>query len=127
MGNADTTDADFKIKSMQNGIESVDVLSVTVASKNYSTNNIACQKGDFIALLNGNLVENSQNFGDLIKNSLEKVSNLNEKESCVIFTGINSTEQMNNEISKQIEKNYPEIEITFVPGGQEIFNYVIGF
>ena len=116
LGNLGNDDCENRIKSMEEGINSVDVISILEATKD-----------DFIAFFNEKVVSSSENFEKLIKNSVKKIENLEEKESCIVFEGLNSNEKMNDLIKSSLEKILPNIEIVFIKSGQKDFNYVIGF
>lgn len=116
LGNLGNDDYKNRIKSMEEGINSVDVISISEATKD-----------DFIALLNEKVVSSSENFEKVIKNSVKKIENLEEKESCIVFEGLNSNGKMNDLIKSTLEKVFPNIEVVFIKSGQKDFNYVIGF
>lgn len=124
LGNLGNDDYENKIKAMEDGINSVDVISIAKISKVAQNN---CKNDDFIAFLNEALVLVSENFEKLIENSIKKIKNLEEKESCIVFEGFDSTQKMSELIKSVFEKILPNLEIVFIKSGQKDFNYVIGF
>lgn len=124
LGNFGNDDYENRINAMEDGINSVDVISIAVASKNAQNNS---KKDDFIAFFNEELISVSENFEKLIENSVKKIKNLEEKESCIVFEGSEASQKMSDSIKSTFEKILPNIEVAFIKSGQKDFNYVIGF
>lgn len=112
---------------MKEGAASVDVISLAPASKAYNQNGIACQKGDFIALYKGDLVAGSKDLKDALIQSAKKIPEIEEKSSCLIATGMNASDEMTEEVEAAIQELLPDVEISVVPGGQEVYTFMIGF
>ncbi len=116
-----------QIEIMKTGIENVDVLSVTFASKSYAQENTRCEKDDFIVLLNGKLVAGGKDFCRTISSAIRSLPDYKSKENCMIVVGKNVDDELTENLICSIGELLPEIEINAVEGGQEIFQFMIGF
>ena len=119
-------DARFRVSEMQSGCQNIITINQTVASRRYTFHQISCNKGDEIALLDGEIVSVGSDFAKTITDALSFAENIEEKETCIIFRGKNVSEELEEELSKRISEVLPLLECEFVYGGQEIYNWVIG-
>ncbi len=126
MGQVDSDYGD-PVELMKKGIEESEVLSVTVASKDYSQNDVKCSKGDFIALLKGDLVSSGKVLEEVVSSAIKCVPDYDSKELCMVVTGQDATDDMTENLLATVEECLPDIEINTVEGGQKIFYYMIGF
>ncbi len=127
MGNVESSDRDYKLSLMQDGIDGVDVVSITVASRDYSNDGVSCLKNDFVALLNGKLIASANELKNLIENISDKIPDIKEKESCVVFKGAEADDDLKNQLQEILCDAIPDTEFSFVDGGQKIFYFLMGF
>ncbi len=123
----DDQDGDYVVSLLKQGAENCDTVEITVASRDYTSNSIHCNKDDFVALVNGDLTCSGRTIEEIVTQSFSKVPCIDEKESCIVFKGADCTAAMEEEFSNVVEKNYPDMEVNFVEGGQGIYNFIIGF
>ncbi|MBO7637881.1 MAG: hypothetical protein J6S91_02790, partial [Treponema sp.] len=64
---------------------------------------------------------------DALIQSAKKIPEIEEKSSCLIATGMNATPEMTEEVEAAVQELLPDIEISVVPGGQEVYTFMIGF
>lgn len=122
----DSDDARFRVSQMQSGIESIVTVSQTVASRDYSYHEISCRKGDEIALLDGEIVSVRSGYAKAIADAVAAVSDIDEKETCVIFRGAGVPEEREEELYEMLSAKYPLMDFEFIDGGQEIYRWIIG-
>lgn len=127
MANVESTDAEYRFSLMQEGVDGVDVVSVTIASRDYSQGTVTCKKDDFIALLNGELIAASDSLKSLMDVVVKQIPDIDEKESCVIFAGADADDDLQSALEDALSDVVPHIETAFIDGGQKIFHFVIGF
>lgn len=115
-----------RIKAMLDGAGNIVTLAETKASRDYEHNGIGCKIGEEIALVNERLVCASDNQMDVLIGGLHKVENMDEKECAVIFRGAGIDADMESALEERIAEEYPLLELVFLEGGQQIYNWLIG-
>ena len=60
-----------------------------------------------------------------LKEILKAIPDLDDKELMTVFYGKDIDEETAGELQEQLEEEYPDFEITFCNGGQEIYSYLL--
>ena len=115
-----------RMKSMLTGAGNITTLLQTQASKDYEHNGIGCKAGEEILLINSALVYSAGDYCSSILGGLKKVEEIDDKESCIIFRGKGVDEACESELEDAINSEFPDLELIFVYGGQEIYSWMIG-
>lgn len=121
------SDIENQIDYMKSGMQDVDVISIAVATKPYSQDNIKCEKDDFISMYKGKLVASGKNLNQVVEDSLKVIPDFDSKVGCMIVSGKNASEEMSQSLVELIENLMPDMEINVVEGGQEVLHFMIGF
>lgn len=119
-------DIEYRLRQMREGSTSIETLFSTTASRDYSCHEISCRAGDQIALLNGELVCVSTDWLDVLTEGLKKIPDMDEKESCVIFRGAESSEEEETLLIEKLSELYPMLEVNVIDGGQSIYHWMLG-
>lgn len=122
----DSDDAKYRVSQMKSGIENIAVVSQTVASRDYSYHEIMCRRGEEIALLNGEIVSVGSDFAATIADAVAAISDIDEKETCVIFRGRDVDPDREEALYEKLSASYPMMDFEFIDGGQEIYHWIIG-
>lgn len=122
----DSTDIDARIRSMKNGMESLETVALTRATRDYQANGISCREGEIIGLLNGDVVTSGDNFPDAVMAALQQIEGIEDKENCLVFVGCDVDESLKDEIEERITELCPFIEVTFMDGGQPVYSWLLG-
>jgi dihydroxyacetone kinase-like predicted kinase len=121
----DETDVDAIIDSVNEAISLCDSGSVSVAVKSGNFDGIAVNEGDFIGFVGKNIVSSEK---DLVSASMLLADHLLADESkrgvLTCFTGKDTTDADNSFLEKAIGEKYPDVELFFAPGGQDIYSYI---
>jgi hypothetical protein len=126
MLNYDSDDIEAILANEADAIQNVSTLEVTYSVRDAVINNIKIRKGDFICLLNGDLVSAHPDRLRAVKNALKAVPNLAEKQVMTILRGKDSSEEECAEISAYAKKQSSFLESLVVDGEQEVYSYIIG-
>jgi hypothetical protein len=126
MLNYDSDDIEEILANEADAIQNVSTLEVTYSVRDAVINNIKIHKGDFICLLNGDLVSAHPDRLRAVKNALKAVPNLAEKQVMTILCGKDSSEEDCAEIAAYAKKQSSFLESLIVNGEQEIYSYIIG-
>ena len=122
----DSADIQKRIRSMQNGMEALQTVAVTRATRDYQANGISCREGEVIGLLNGEVVTAGGDFPDAIMEAMQQIEGIEDKENCLIFVGCDVDESLKDEIEARISDLCPFAEVTFMDGGQPVYSWLVG-
>ena len=122
----DSEDAERRIEQMQSGIESVDTLLIAVAAKTFSHNGTDFPKHQWVAIAHGEPVLSADSQLSAILQGIDRVGGLSDKEICVLFRGRDGDASLEDEIREALEERCPLMDITFLDGGQQIYDWMIG-
>lgn len=116
----------FRISSMESGLDGVATLIQTTASRDYSSDTLSCREGDDIVLLGNELVcASGGRIGSIIE-GMKQVEDIEDKETCVIFSGEGVTEEEREELEEAIEEAFPLLDAEFIDGGQRVYRWLLG-
>jgi len=109
---------------MTEAINEVETGEITVATRTVEIDGVKVNEGDVIALLNGNLIDSSDNLETAILNLLKK-SDIDDKERVTLFYGEGMQLNDVNSIADHIRENYPSYEVEIHDGGQPHYQFII--
>ena len=84
------------------------------------------EKGEVIALYDGQLVSSAPSIEGAIDELLEK-ANMDEVERVTFFYGEDLTQTQANVLADVVRKDYPDVEIEIHNGGQPHYQLIIAF
>ena len=124
----DVPDSDNKsrISSMRSGLQDVTTLIETTASRDYSYHDITCRQGEEIVLKNGEIVSVNENWLEGLIDAMRLVPDIDDIETCVVFSGEGVTEDELDTLSERIEEEFPMLDTEVIDGGQKIYRFIIG-
>ncbi|MCD6520376.1 MAG: DAK2 domain-containing protein [Anaerolineae bacterium] len=114
------TNAEFMLEACKQ----VQTAEVTKAVRSVQVNGLAIQEGQFIGLLNGDLVTTDESISQVVWDLLERMS-VAEYEVLTIYYGEDVSAEGAEGLAKEIERRYPELEIEVLSGGQTHYYYII--
>ena len=121
----DTNDEPDKlVENLEGIIANVTSISVTYSIRDTKIGDVEVHKDDFIGIMNGKIVSSNKRRYDTMKELL-KQANLKEKDIITIIYGKDVTEKIANDLVKYIKKQYTNIEIELINGGQDVYSYII--
>ena len=97
---------------------------VTKAARDAEIGGVAIKKGDYIARSGGNLKAVEKSAEDAVLKFLEE--DVTEMvELITLFKGINVSDENADCLSGEINRRYPDCELTVYDGGQSVYDYYI--
>lgn len=117
-------DFDANCKTMATAIQQIDTAEITKAVRTVELGDIQVREGDFIGVLNGNLVVASQNLEQVMRDTLQRMD-IGNHEIVTLYYGEEVTEDAAQQITRRIKERYSHIEIELVKGGQPYYAYII--
>ena len=126
----DTVDEDIpvelQISNMKMGYQEANTFGVTMAVKDSYYNGIEIKRGDFISVLDGEIVLTSKNKEDAVIEGIKKVSNIEQKEIMILFKGKNLSDEEADEIIEVLQDKYPDAELGIIEGNQDTYGVLLG-
>ena len=122
----DDIDVNQQIENMISGIKSVHSFGVTMAVKDSSYNGISITRGDYISVLDGDIVYTSKNKKDAVTLGLKKISDIDDKEIIILFKGKNLLEEEKDGILEALSDEYPNATVGEIDGDQDTYGVLIG-
>lgn len=113
-------------ESMKEAIQEVHTGDITVATRSVEIDGVEVEKGEVIALYDGQLVSSAPTIEEAIKELLGK-ANMEEVERVTFFYGEDLNQTQANLLADGVRENYPEVEIEIHSGGQPHYQLIIAF
>jgi len=110
--------------SMAAACQQVETLEVTQAVRDAQVNGLDIAQGQFIGLLNGDLVTVDAGVEAVIRNLLDSID-MDDVEIVTIYHGADANEDQASQIGELIEGSHPEVEVEVIDGGQAHYFYII--
>jgi len=115
----------FRINSMRESIDYIKTISIFKANKDARINGVRISEGNYASISDGIILDSDSELLGIIYWSLKKLENIDSYQNLIILKGINYTLSDNDVISK-INSKFPNLEVTFMYGGQKVQNAIIG-
>ena len=122
----DSKDVDYRIRQMRLGMQNVVTLAAAVAVKTGAWHGMQCSAGDRVVFLDGEPAAVGGSWADGILEAMGRVEDMEDKASCVLFRGREATEEDEEQISRRIGAAYPDLELSFLDGGQSVYAWLLG-
>jgi len=119
-------EADFEtnITQMSEAMATVKTIEVTRATRPAHSNHLSVQAGQFIGLLDGELLTAGDTPEAVIVPLLERVD-ASRFQIVTLYFGQNTVETEAEQMGTLIRERYPDIEVGVVKAGQPSYNYII--
>lgn len=113
------------IADMTSGLESVVSAYVTTATRDAFMDGVEIAKGDFLGIRNKEILVSLNNRFEVATTLIDKVMAEDEKAVIIVFYGQNTDEAEVEALKGYLEENYPLVDIGFIEGKQDIYDYII--
>ena len=119
-------EADFEsnCEAMTEAASHIQTAEITTAIRTAQVGGVRVREGDFIGLVNGNLVIAGQDIEYVIRETLQRMS-IEHYEIVTLYFGEGVTKQQAEDTARSIKEKYSHLEIEVVDGGQPHYAYVI--
>ncbi len=119
-------DDNFKTncQTMTEATKHIQTAEITTAIRSVQIDGIHVREGDFIGLINGNLSIAGQNMTQVISDTLQRI-NIDNYEIVTIYYGKDVREEEAQQTAERIKKQYSQLEIEVVNGGQPYYAYIL--
>jgi len=103
----------------------VTTIEITRATRSTNLDGLDIKKNQTIGLLDGKLSAAGDESSDVINDLLTKID-LAEAEIIAIYYGADAGEAEAEKLGARISKQYPQLQVEVINGGQPHYNYIIG-
>jgi uncharacterized protein len=111
-------------QDMTAAIDEVETGEITKATRSVELNGVPVEEGQFIALLNGNLILSAPSLKDACISMLKK-AHADHFELITLFYGKDTHKNEMNEIVDIIRRTFPDQEIDIHEGGQPHYHLIV--
>ena len=121
----DCEDLTERAEAMESSCQMIRVFQVTQCVKSCVCNGVACHKGEYVILENGDPIACVKEYAQIIDVLVEK-SVFEEAEGCMIFTGLGLKAFDQEEYERLLKEKVGDMEVSFMDGQQRIYDLIIG-
>lgn len=118
------SDADENFEAMAEAIGAVRSIQVTYAVRDTMVNDIAITTGDYLGLLDNQIVASSSDMTDTIFKTLEAAID-DASEIVTIYYGEEVTEEQASALKASVEEAFDHVEVECYAGKQPVYYYMI--
>ena len=118
------SDFESNCESMNEAATHIQTAEITTAIRTVNIGDIRVREGDFIGLVNGNLVIAGQDMDYVIRETLQRM-NIDRYEIITLYFGEGVIEQQAEGTARSIKEKYSHLEIEVVDGGQPHYAYIL--
>jgi len=118
------SDLKANVDLMERAASQVQTIEVTNAVRSVRINGLQVTKGQFIGLLNGELVEAGADLQEVTEAVLRKID-MSRYEIITVYWGDCVVQEQAADLATWIAKRYPDNEVELVEGRQPYYQYVI--
>lgn len=124
MGFNFSTDFETNCQAMTEAAGNIQTAEITTAVRSVQIDHVRVREGDYIGIVNGDLVIASKDREHTFDETLKRM-HLEHLEIVTFYYGEGITQQVAEEAARRIKSRYPHLEIQVVNGGQAHYAYII--
>lgn len=109
---------------MERAAAQIQTIEITNAIRSVQISGLKVQEGQFIGLLNGELVEANDNLQEVTQAVLQRID-MQRYEVITIYWGDAVTQEQAEQLASWIAARYPDKEVDLVEGKQPYYHYII--
>lgn len=118
------TDIEMLVKNAERAADSVVTGEVTRAVRDATVCGRAIQSGEYMSIVDGEIVASSSSAEEAVISLLESVD-MDCYELITLFVGQSVGEEERARLTERVTDAYPDCEVTVYEGGQELYDYLI--
>jgi len=119
------TDPEVNAREMEAAAQTVRTGEITYAARNSNFEDRQIHEGDFLALLDGKLVDVQPEQMEAIRALAKAIGETDSSSYITVFYGADATEESAEQVSKLITETIADAEVSIVYGGQPVYAYII--
>jgi len=113
------------IGDMSSGLQNVITASVTTATRDAKIDDVEIGEGQYLGIKNKDILLSGDNRLEVTTELLDKIMEEDEKSIIIVFHGKNADPDEVEALTCHISDNYPLVDVGFIEGKQDIYDYII--
>lgn len=109
------------VEGMKESIAGVVSAEISPAVRDSQNNGISIKEGDYMGILQHNIVSSNKEIMVTIKELIEKVPELDMKSVLTVFYGQDATDELRNNLQNLVRDSFPMLEMVEIEGNQTIY------
>ncbi len=122
--NLENPDVDEIIAEMEEAMQRVTAGYVSPSIRDADMNGVHINSGDTIGIINKEIVVSDPDKMEATKKLTSMLLDLPEKFMLTVFCGEDANANEQDDLTTYLSKEYPDAEVYFIDGGQEIYPYI---
>ncbi|MGB9880786.1 MAG: DAK2 domain-containing protein, partial [Anaerolineae bacterium] len=118
------SDLKANVDLMERAAAQIQTIEITTAIRSVQINGLKVQEGQFIGLLNGELVEANDDLLKVTQAVLRRID-MERYEIITVYWGEAVTQEQTEQLVSWIAERYPDKEVELVEGKQPHYHYII--
>ncbi len=123
--NPTVTDINEQIADLTSTKEAVVSGEVTVAIRDTVIGGVDVKEGEYIGILDGDIVTSTSDALDALCQMIEQIDDLEDRELITLFVGAGVDDDQRVRVTEALEEKFDEQEIQVYISGQEIYDYLV--
>ncbi len=119
------TDVEDQIADITATKEAVVSGEITVAIRDTVIGGVDVKEGEYIGILNGDIVTSTPDALDSLCQMIEQIDDLEDRELITLFVGAGVGDDERVRVTEALEERFDEQEIQVYIGDQEIYDYLV--
>lgn len=122
----DSENFEYRLNSIQEGLDAIKTIKIFKANRDAKIYNKKIDEGDYASLFEEKVLSTDSDIIDCVIDALKKVDDIKSKSNCIILKGKTFNDNLFNKLEDKILQKFDTIEVSFVDGGQPIYDLIIG-
>ncbi len=118
-------DADVNAQAMEAACENVHTAELTYAARDSVYADLNIKMGDFLALLDGKLIDAQPEKKEAVNALVSSVAALEGISYVTVIYGTDATEEEANAVGELFSKVLDDVEVSVIRGGQPVYAYIV--
>ncbi|MBQ9805727.1 MAG: DAK2 domain-containing protein [Clostridia bacterium] len=123
--NAAAESVDELVADMVSAKDAVASGEVTEAVRDSTVGGIAVKAGEYIGILDGDLVTSGASVTEALCGMIEQIEDLDDRELITLFVGDDVSEDERVQVTEALAEHFPELSVEVYIGGQKIYGYLV--
>ena len=123
--NGAVDDLDTQISDVNCAKDAVVSGELTVAIRDSVINGVQVREGEYIGILDGELVTSNEDAIEAMCNMISEIEDIDDRELLTLFVGADVSEDERVEMTEALEERFEDLAVEVYIGGQEIYSYLI--
>jgi len=112
------------LENIRSAIRNVRSIEVTRAVRDAQVKDVSVKEGDYIGLLDGQIVASGADLSDVMRHILETIEDLDEYELITLYRGHDLSQRDVESLAEFLKETFPDIAVEVYDGGQPHYQII---